>query len=163
LFFSPEFFLSLVLLGGFVHSSLEFGEPFSGVFLLGLDGLLLFLAERLEETSLFLKGLLSPLVGFLVSLSGGFLDELGVGVDLEEGGVVVQGVLLLSVVEDLGFLDWLDDGLDLVGIDDSGDISVGEDGSLEVVAEFLFSGVSEGAENVVELGKGGGGPDDESA
>jgi hypothetical protein len=53
--------------------------------------------------------------------------------------------------------------LDFVGVDDSGDISVGKEGFLEVVARFLESGISEGTENGIELSESTFSPDNESS
>lgn len=53
--------------------------------------------------------------------------------------------------------------MDFVGVDDSGDISVGKEGFLEVVARFLESGVSEGTENGIELSESTFTPDNESS
>ena len=67
--------------------------------------------------------------------------------------VVELGVLLLGS----------DDGLDFVGVDESGQVGVLEEGSLEDVSLLADSGGGQGAENVVESLEGGFGPDDESA
>lgn len=52
--------------------------------------------------------------------------------------------------------------LDLIGVDDSGNIGVGQNGSLQLEVALLFSGLSVGSENGVQSGTGGLGPDDES-
>jgi len=53
--------------------------------------------------------------------------------------------------------------LNFVGVDDSGDISVGEDGSVEIVTSLSLRWDSVGTEDVVEGSEGGLGPDDESS
>lgn len=61
-----------------------------------------------------------------------------------------------------GFLGVSDDGLDLIGVDDSGQIGVAHAGSVEGVSGFLGSVVFEGSEDGVQGFKSGGGVDDES-
>lgn len=57
-----------------------------------------------------------------------------------ENGLVLQWVLALAL--DLrGLLSWVQNGLDLVGVDDTGDIGVGHHGPWESVA-LLFSGAT---------------------
>lgn len=97
------------------------------MFLLEVDSLLDVFAHF---SSLFLKSGLSLDFGFLLSLHGSLLDELGIWVEEELGIVVGEWVLLLDGVCDFGVAGWLDDALDFVGVDDSGEISVGHQWSL---------------------------------
>jgi hypothetical protein len=57
-------------------------------------------------------------------------------------GVVLQWVLLLDGVEGLVFLLVSDGRLDRVGVDDLGDISVGEDSSVEMISSLFLSSES---------------------
>ena len=65
-------------------------------------------------------------------------------------------------------MEWLvlvsdsDNILDLIGVDDSGQIGVGEQGAVQLVSLLLLSGLSVRAEDVVQGLEGAGGPDDES-
>jgi len=54
------------------------------------------------------------------------------------------------VVGDEVFLGGSHDGLDLVGVDDSGDVGVGEDGPLQLEVALLLASLSEGAEDGVQ-------------
>ena len=56
-----------------------------------------------------------------------------------------------------------DGGLDLVGVDDSGDVGVGERGSVQVESVLSDGAVSVGAEDLVEVGEGALRPEDESS
>jgi len=60
-------------------------------------------------------------------------------------------------------LQWFNDGLDLIGINNSGQIRVGKDLLLEVISLLLDSGLGVGSENFVKGLEGGGGPDHESS
>jgi len=53
--------------------------------------------------------------------------------------------------------------LDLVGVNESCEVRVGEDLLLEVISFLLDSGLSVGSEDFVEGLEGGGGPDHESS
>jgi len=135
----------------------------SGSLLVGLVSLLFISALALGETSLGLNGEFSLLsvvfVGSLFHLSKGN----GVGVQSFHSDGTLQGVLLLDVVKGLVFLLVSDGALDGVGVDDLSDISVGKDGSVEVVSSLTLSGISVSTEKFVEGLEGGFSPDDESS
>jgi hypothetical protein len=61
-------------------------------------------------------------IGFFLSL----FDQFGVRVQFFHGFFISERVFLLNFVDGSVFLDWVDNGLDFIGIDDSGNISVGE-------------------------------------
>jgi len=147
--------------GGLVDVLGEGLEPGLGGLALLLAILLLVLGEGLGESALGVESGLTALSGGLVGLAGGLVDELGVGVKLVEEGVVGEGILLLEGVLRVTLLGGLDGGLDLVGVDDAGEVSVGEEGAVEVVVLLLVGTVSEGAEDGVEALEGRGSPDDE--
>jgi len=71
---------------------------------------------------------------------------------------VVLGFVVSRVV-----LGSSDDRLDLVGVDDLGNVGVGEDGSVESVTVLLLRAESVCSEDLVQGLEGGFGPDDESA
>ena len=145
------------------------------VVLLGFGvGSLEFFIEVSDEVSAVLSEALSSGGSLLLSLGSGVFiisGELGLsgssllveGVQEVHLGLVLKRVSLLSVVE----LDVLelgsDNGLDFGRVDESSEVSIGEDGSLEDVSLLADSGGGLGAENVVKSLEGGLGPDDESA
>lgn len=145
--------VSFFLDGGLVgigDGVLESGEPLGGV-------LSSFSSEFGDDFgSLFVS------VGF-VGLSGFLLDGFGVGVESEEGSVVLEGVLLLHLVEHDVLLGGSHGGLDFVRVDESGKIGIAHHGSLEAESGFLDTGVTESAEHVVQLLEGALRPDDEAA
>lgn len=132
-------------------------DPFSGV----VASLLLDFLLIGGQSLLFLDQLFSLLSVSLVGLSGGFSDELGVGVEFVHGLVVVEGVGLLAEPGG-GSLDWSKGGLDFVGVNDPAQVGVGDDTPGEVVSLLLVSGSLEGSEDVVEFLEGSFSPDDES-
>jgi len=152
------FLLDGFLVGGVLGLS-EGVDPGSGGDFLLLDGLLLVGGQ---QAALALEGLLSSLSAVFVGLSGGFLLDFGVGVEPVEELVVVEGVLL-SVLDLVVGLLGSDGGLDLVGVDDSGDVGVGEGGSVQVEAVSGLAAVLVGAEDLVELSEGGLGPEHQSS
>jgi len=83
-------------------------------------------------------------------------ESLGVWVESEENSLVLEGVLLLGEwsLGD-GLTSGSDDGLDLVRVDETGDIGSGDLGGWEGVTGLL--GV-----DVIQSGNGGFGPDNES-
>lgn len=87
----------------------------------------------------------------------------GVGVELVEGLGVVEWVVLAGVVEDSVGLGGSDCALDLVGVDDSGDVGVGDLAVGKVVSLLLHGRLGEGSEDIVELLEGALSPDDEPA
>jgi len=134
-----------------------------GSLLLGLVSLLLISALALGETSLGLDGEFSLLsvvfVGSLFHLSDGD----GVGVKSLHNLGVLQGVLLLNGVKGSVFLLVSDNALDGIGVDDLGDISVGKDGSVEVVSGLLLGSISVSTEDFIKRLEGRFSPDDESS
>jgi len=74
------------------------------------------------------------------------LLDFGIWVQFEQSGVVLEWVLLLVGVLEGGLFGVSDDGLDLIGVDDSGQIGVAHAGSVEGVSGFLGSGIFEGSE-----------------
>lgn len=126
-----------------------------------------------ELSSVFSEGfsgsgsLLSSLgsVGLVVNGSLGFgcSSFLVIGVQEVHLGFVSEGVSLLSVVELCVSLFGSDDTLDFIGVDEAGEVGIGEEGSFEDVAFLADGGGGLSAEEVVESLEGGFGPDDESA
>jgi len=88
----------------------------------------------LGETSLGLEGKLSLVFVVFVGLLFHSSDGVNVGVEDFHGTDVLQWVLLLSGVEGLVGLLVSQSALDGIGVDDLGDVGVGQDGSVEVVA-----------------------------
>jgi hypothetical protein len=62
----------------------------------------------------------------------------------------------------MGVFSGVNSGLNFVGVDDSGDIGVGQQGSLELVSVLFNTSISLGSENVVQFVESAFGPDDES-
>lgn len=108
------------------------------------------LVQGFRDSSLLFKGFSSLGSVVLVGLSLGFSDGFGIGVQFIHELLVVQGVLHLSLMGNIVGLGGSDNGLDFVRIDDSGDVGVGEDGSLQLEVALLFAGLSERTEHVVE-------------
>lgn len=139
----------------------------------GLEGLLHGGPDLVEDLASALGGLLVGLA-VLLDVGGSHLSSLslllllGGASDLVEGvksvheGAVLKRVLLGDVL-DLGSLDLSELGLDLVGVDDSGEVSAVHHVSVEDVATLLDVGSSVVAEDAVEGLEGVLGPDDESA
>lgn len=100
-------------------------------------------------------------------------ESLGVRVEAEENGLVAEGVLLLGEGPLLGGLaSGAEDGLDLVRVDDAGNVRVGDLGNGEtspVSADLLSINKAHsrvtglGGVDVVKLGDGRLSPDDEAA
>lgn len=137
-------------------------EPSLGSSLSGLESLLLVLGQGFRDSSLLFKSLSSLLFIGLVGLSLGLSHGFGVGVQLVHELVVLQGVLHLSFVGDEVFLGRSDNRLDFVRVDDSGDVSVGQDGSFQLEVLLEFSSLSERTEHGVQSLNSGSGPDAES-
>ncbi len=133
----------------------------------GVEGLVALGARSLLLAASFgvfgLKSGKAVLVGLLLSSLGASADNLGVGVEplhellvLERvgvGGAAGQGVLSHS----------LELVLNLVGVDDSSEVSAGHHGSVQLVARLLNGLLSVGAEHLVEVSESVLGEDDESA
>lgn len=106
---------------------------------------------------LVLPDLLADFVLLQLSQNG------GIRVELLHFVVVVERVLLLSWVEDLVGLLGSENSLDGVGVDDSGDVAVGNDLSAEDVVLACGAGSVLGAELGAELVEGGLGVKNETA
>ena len=126
------------------------GEPDGGLGTAGLGSLVLEGGDAVG-----LAGLSSD---DLVGTSG-----LGEGVELLHHVSVLEGVLLRLVVHDERSLDGAELGLNLVRVDDSGEVGTVDHVTLELVSALLGSLDGVGAEDVVEAGEGIGGEDDESS
>lgn len=91
-------------------------------------------------------------------------ESSSVGVETEHDLLVAERVLLLDNTA-LGAgltLGSVEDGLDLGGVDETGEISVGDDVLGQEVVLLQSSGGRGGAIDLVEGLEGGGGPDDEA-
>jgi hypothetical protein len=121
-----------------------------GVVALGADGLILAasLGHLLLEGSL--AGSLASNVGLGLE-SGG---SLGVGVEALHEGLVLEGVLVVGASNGLVVADFAELGLDLVGVDNAGEVSDGHAGAVKLVAGLLDALLTVGTEDLVELGEG---------
>lgn len=129
--------------------------------------------DAVEDLASEVLGLLGGLA-VLLDIGGSLLSSLSlllllVGAsDLVEGvesvheGMVVKRVLLSDVLHD-GGLHLSELGLDLVGVDDSSEVSAVHHVSVEDIATLLDVGSSVVAEDTVKSLEGVLGPDDESA
>jgi hypothetical protein len=99
-------------------------------------------SHSLGQTSLGLKSDFSlgsvVFVGLLIHSS----NNSSIWVQDFHSGVVLQWVLLLDRVKSLVILLVSDGRLDGVGVDDLGDISVGEDSSVEMISSLFLSSES---------------------
>lgn len=129
--------------------------------------------DTVEDLASLMIGLLGGLAIFLdVSLSclGSFLllllligaSNLVEGVESVHEGMIVERVLLGDVLDD-GSLNLAELGLNLVRVDDSSEISDGHLASVELISTLLNTLLSVGSEDLVEVGEGVLGEDDESA
>lgn len=80
---------------------------------------------------------MSGLSALLVGSAGSLSHESGVGVELVKSLGVVEGVVLGGLVEDSVGLGGSDSTLDFVGVDDSGNVGVGDLTARKVVALLL--------------------------
>lgn len=144
--------------GGVVQLFANVGDPSGGTFVGFLDALLLFSGED----SLLVDGSLSLLLAIIFTDLKGLSSNGVVGVQPVGELLVLEWVLLLAV-DVFGVFNWLDGGLDFVGVDDSADISVAQDGSVEGVVGFLNTVFAVGAEDLVQGLEGRFGPDDQTA
>lgn len=90
-------------------------------------------------------------------------SSLGVWVESLHEGSVVKGVLVGGLGSKRGGSDSAELALDLVRVDDSGEISDGHQTSVELITTLLNTLLSVGSEDLVEMGEGILGEDDESA
>jgi len=93
-----------------------------------------FSAKILGETSLGLKGKLSSIFVIFVGLLVHSSNSGSVGVKDIHSTNVLQWVLLLLGVERLVSLLVSQNALDSIGVDDLGNVGVGQDSSVEMVA-----------------------------
>lgn len=146
--------MDLVAVGGNALGSVVFHSCEGGLEgLLGGDGSLL------EDNSVLLGNLLDGSLGLLSA----FLEDLGVGVELGHLLGILQWVGLLLVVSSGGHLLVLEDLLDDVGVDQLGEIGVGHNLVLELVALLEGSTTLSGSEVGLEGRESGLGPDAESS
>lgn len=136
----------------FGNGASDVGDVFIRVFKMGFVGF-----------SSGFEGLFSVFGGVFLSFSGNLLLDFGIWVQFEQSGVVLEWVLLLVGVLEGGLSGVSDDGLDLIGVDDSGQIGVAHAGSVEGVSGFLGSVIFEGSEDGVQGFEGGSGVDAESS
>jgi hypothetical protein len=98
----------------------------------------------------------------LVGEDGLAANNGGIGVELDHDTPVLERVALVQA--DLALLDdGAESALDLLGVDDAGDVGVGELAVRQRVAELLGALGVEGAKDLVESLEGRLGPDDEAA
>jgi len=125
--------------------------------------LLFFSTSGFGDSSLGLKSKFSLLsvvfVGLLIHSSNG--DS--VGVQFFQSRDVCQGVLLLLGVEDSVLFLVSKSTLDGIGVNDLGNIRVGQDSSVEVISALFLGSNSVASEDLVEGLEGRFGPDDESS
>jgi len=143
----------LSLLEGLLETSVE------SLVTLGADSLLL--AAGFGVFGLELGK--SVLLGLLGSLLGGVAGELGVGVKLLHHGLVLQWVLLGAALAKWVGLGGSKLVLNLVGVDDSGQISASHHVAVELVATLLNTLLSVGTEDLVQGVESILGEDNESA
>jgi len=90
-------------------------------------------------------------------------SSLGVRVESLHEGPVFEGVLVGGLSSKRGGADSAEFALDLVRIDDSGEISASHHASVELIATLFNTLLSVGSKDLVEVGEGILGEDDESA
>lgn len=137
---------------------MEVADPLAGS-LLALHDSLLLLGSQL---ALLLDDGQAAGSVFLVDLSGLTSEELSVGVQVVHGLVVAQGVALLDVMSGGITLLGTDGGLNLVAVDHTADVGVGDFSTGEHVALLLDSAEPAGTEDVVEFLEGISSPNDEA-
>lgn len=120
------------------------------------------LGEGLADTTfglfVFFTGLSAGFVLFFISFS----SDGSVWVESVHEFAVGKRVFLLDEVEDFIVTRRFELGLNFIGVNDTGNIGGGEDGSLEVVS-FLFSGtIAVSTEDVVDGSESAFSPDDEA-
>lgn len=137
-------------------------EPGLRSSLSGLEGLLLVLGQRLRDASLLFKSVSSLLFISLIGLSLGLSHGFSVGVQFVHELLVLQGVLNLHFVSNEVFLGGSNNRLNFIGVDDSRDVSISQDGSFQLEVLLEFSSLSERTEHGVQSLNSGSGPDAES-
>merc|ERR1719231_2004364 len=131
-----------------------------GALLLGIGLLSIF--RSLDALALVLQQLLL-LVASLLGKELHATKGLSIRVQLDHGTQILERVLLVHHAEELRGLSRLELRLDLVGVDDTSEVSVDHGGEWELVAILLLGGTTESAEDLVELGEGTLGPHAETA
>lgn len=124
--------------------------------------------HRLVLVEQGLEGLLGSLwlalwgLGVAETLLG---EGRGVWVEAEKDLLVAEWVLLLDngALADGGTLDWAEDGLNLRGVDQLGNVWLSNNVLWKKEVLLEGGGLGGGAVDLVEGGEGGGGPDDETA
>jgi len=115
------------------------------------------------ESSLGLKSKFSlgsvVFIGLLVHSS----KDRSMWVQFVQSFVVGQWVLLLDLVNMLVFFLVSDGILNGVRVDDLGNISIGQDGSVEVISTLFFTSISVASENFIKGLEGRFSPDNESS
>jgi hypothetical protein len=131
-------------LEGILETSVE------GVVASGADSL--FLAANLGVLKLegSLAGNLASLVG-LGFESGG---SLGVGVKALHKSLVLEGVFVVGVGRNFGLADSAELGLDLIGVNDTGEVSTSHNAAVQLVAGLLNTLLAVGAEHLIEVSEG---------
>jgi len=100
--------------------------------------------------SLALEGSSSVLLALSIGLNSLLSLDLGVWVESLHKSSVLEGILVVLIVKAGEGSDLTELGLDLVGVDDSGQIGAGHHGSVELVAVLLNTLLSVGTEDLVE-------------
>jgi hypothetical protein len=139
-------------------SLLFFIQNFLGIF----EGLLEIFLETSESLgsdssllstglgSLALEGSSSVSLALSIELGSLLSLDLGVGVKSLHENSVLEGILVVLIVNADGSSDLTELGLNLVGVDDSGQIGASHHGSVELVAVLLNTLLSVGTEDLVE-------------
>ena len=81
----------------------------------------------MNNTSLRFKSFLSLLSIFFISFFFSLFDQFGVRVQFFHDFFISKRILLLNFMDDFVLFNGVDNGLDFIRIDDSGNIGVGED------------------------------------
>jgi len=113
--------------------------------------------------SLLLDGSGSGYLSGSLGLNFGSNGSLSVGVNLLHHLSVLKRVLLGLIVSSGGSLDFSKSGLNLVGVNNSSEVSTFHGGTVESVSSLLDTGLSGGSEDVVKSSEGGRSVDNESS
>jgi hypothetical protein len=114
------------------------------------DGLLLAASLGVLKLEGSLAGNLAGLVGLGLE-SGG---SLGVGVKALHEGLVLEGVFVGGTGVDTAVADGAELGLDLIGVNDTGEVSASHNAAVQLVAGLLNTLLAVGTEHLVEVGEG---------
>jgi len=112
--------------------------------------------------SLALEGSSSVLLALGIDSDSLISLGLGVGVKSLHKNSVLEGILVVLIVNADGSSDFTELGLNLIGVDDSGQIGASHHGSVELVAVLLNTLLSVGTEDLVEVLESILGVDDET-